>query len=130
MDVNTRNMYSCLQKYNKLNTVASCWTVIKFDPRCTDPRSLRCIWAYSLQKCIVRPVYKNIYNAICIDKETTVECYILSDETGIVLNRLNSVVNKCSTCSNVTTLCILPRRVCACLLRVAELVEITCLAQN
>jgi len=32
MGVNTRNMYSCLQKYNKLNTVASCWTVIKFKP--------------------------------------------------------------------------------------------------
>jgi len=92
--------------------------------------SLHCIGTYSLEKCIVRPVYKNIYNAVCIDKETTVECYILSNEAGVVLNRLNSVVNRCSKCSNVTMLCILPRSVCACLLRVAVLVEITCLAQN
>ena len=31
MGVNTRNMCSCLQKYNKLNTVASFWTIIKFN---------------------------------------------------------------------------------------------------
>ena len=30
MAVNTRNMYSCLQKYNKMNAVASYWTIIKF----------------------------------------------------------------------------------------------------
>ena len=29
MGVNTQNMYSCLQKYNKLNRVASFWTIIK-----------------------------------------------------------------------------------------------------
>ena len=34
--VNTRNMYSCLQKYNKLNTVASCWTVTKLKCECVD----------------------------------------------------------------------------------------------
>jgi len=28
---------SCLQKCNKLNTVASCWTVIQVDSRCTYP---------------------------------------------------------------------------------------------
>ena len=31
MGVNTRNMYSCLQKYNKLNTVTFCSTVIQLN---------------------------------------------------------------------------------------------------
>jgi len=30
-------MHSNLQKYNKLHTVASRWTVIDTDSRCTDP---------------------------------------------------------------------------------------------
>ena len=37
LGVNSRNMYSCIQKCNKLNTVAFCWTVIECDSRCTDP---------------------------------------------------------------------------------------------
>jgi hypothetical protein len=28
--VNTQNMWSCLQKYNELNTVTSFWTISKF----------------------------------------------------------------------------------------------------
>ena len=33
----TRNMYSSLQKYNKLYIVASCWTVTSIDSKSTDP---------------------------------------------------------------------------------------------
>jgi len=33
---NTRSMQSCLQKYNKLHRVASCWTVIQNTEKCAD----------------------------------------------------------------------------------------------
>jgi hypothetical protein len=40
MDVNTRNMYSCLYICNKLNTVASYWKIIKFKSKIFIDHSL------------------------------------------------------------------------------------------
>ena len=38
----TAYMQSCLQKYNKLNTVASCWTIIQFNQIFYQTSLLRC----------------------------------------------------------------------------------------